>query len=130
MRTDFALAALMALTSTLLGACTTVGNGRMRELDAPQAASQLQPGQTSREDAERLLGRGRILRFEPSGWETWHYLDKQGLPKFIDYLPAVGLVSSSIESGSRELVLLFDAQGRLRKYSLLETPPRMSAPRP
>ena len=124
------IAAPLALSVALLSACTTVGNGRMRQLDAPQAAELLKPGLTSREDAEQLLGRGQVLRFEPSGWESWHYLDKPGLPKFVDSLPVVGLVSSRIDTGSRELLLLFDAQGRLRKYSLLETPPQLKAPTP
>lgn len=122
---------LLALPALLLfTACTTVGNGRMRELDQPQAAALLKPGETTRDDAERLLGRGEVLRFESSGWETWYYLDKQGLPKFVDYLPVVGMVSSNIESGRRELVLLFDAEGRLRKYSLLKVAPRLSSPLP
>lgn len=124
------IAAPLLLSTALLGACTTVGNGCMRELDVPQTAELLKPGQTSREDAERLLGRGRVLRFDPSGWESWHYLDKPGLPKFVDYIPVVGLVSSRIDTGSRELVLLFDAQGRLRQYSLLEIPPQLKPPTP
>ena len=130
MRTKHGISGLLALSAALLCACTTVGNGRMRELDSAQAAALLEPGHTSREDAERLLGRGQVLRFEPSGWESWHYLDKQGLPKFVDHLPVLGLLSSQVESGSRELVLLFDAQGRLRKYSLVEVRPRLKVVTP
>ncbi|MDT9001970.1 hypothetical protein RQP53_22020 [Paucibacter sp. APW11] len=112
-------ALLTALVVALAG-CTTVGNGQMKALDAQQAAQWLQPGRTSRAEAEQKLGRGSVLRFESSGWETWHYFYKDGLPKFLDFVPVVGLVTERVESGSKELVLLFDQHGVLRKYALRE----------
>lgn len=114
---------LIALALAVLSGCTTVGDGQMKALDAQQAAQWLQPGRTSQAEIEQRLGRGSVLRFESSGWQTWHYFYKDGLPKFLDFVPVVGLVTERVESGSKELVLLFDAQGRLRKYALREQGP-------
>lgn len=110
--------ALFALLTLALVGCTTVGNGQMKTLDPQRAAQWLQPGQTSRSEAEQRLGRGKVLRFESSGWETWHYFYKDGLPKLLDFVPVVGLVTERVDSGSKELVLLFDEHGLLRKYAL------------
>ncbi|MEJ6001355.1 hypothetical protein [Paucibacter soli] len=104
----------------VLAGCTTVGNGAMRALDQQQLAQWVQPGRSSRAEVEQRLGRGKVLRFESSGWETWHYYDKDGLPKFLDFVPVVGTLTARVDSGAKELVLLFDAQGTLRKYAWRE----------
>lgn len=108
---------LAALLCATLGGCTTVGNGRVQTLQPAEASSLLHPGQTTRAEAERLLGAGKLLRFD-SGWSTTHYVYRNGLPRALDFVPLVGLVTSAIETPETELVLLFDPDGVLRKYKL------------
>jgi len=100
-----------------LSSCTTVGNGRVRTLQAAEAGQLLQPGKTTRAEAERLLGAGTVLRLD-SGWTTTHYVYRDGPPRFLDFLPVVGLVTSALDTPETELVLLFDEQGLLRKFKL------------
>lgn len=111
-----ALIAILLLGATL-SACTTVGNGRVRTLQASEAEQLLQPGKTTRAEAERQLGTGSVLRFD-SGWSTSHYVYRDGLPRFLDFVPVVGLVTSAIDTPETELVLLFDPDGVLRKFKL------------
>ena len=99
----------------VLAACTSVGNGRMRELHTAETSELLQPGRTTRAEVERLLGAGVALRFE-SGWTTVHYVYRRGLPRVLDFVPVVGLVTSAIDAPETELVLLFDPDGVLRKF--------------
>lgn len=101
----------------VLASCTTVGNGRVRTLQPAEAGQLLQPGMTTRAEAERLLGAGTVLRFD-SGWTTIDYVYRKGPPRFLDYLPVVGLATSALEIQETELVLLFDEQGLLRKFRL------------
>lgn len=105
------------LLCAVLAACTTVGNGRVQTLQAAEARELLHPGQTTRAEAERLLGTGSLLRFD-SGWSTTHYLYRNGLPRALDFVPLVGLVTSAVPATETELVLLFDPDGVLRKYKL------------
>ena len=107
----------LILFCTALAACTTPGNGRVRELKPAEAGELLQPGVTTRADAERLLGIGSTLRFD-SGLTTVHYVYRQGLPRVLDFLPVVGLVTSAIPATETELVLLFDTDGVLRRFKL------------
>lgn len=116
MNRPLALSILIALC-TLQTACTTVGNGRFVQLQAHEAEQLLQPGRTTRAEAERLLGEGSALRFD-SGWTTTHYVYRNGPPRFLDYVPVVGLVTSAMDTPETELVLLFDPDGVLRKYKL------------
>jgi len=99
----------------VLAACTSVGNGRLLELSMTDAGALLQPGRTTRAEAERLLGAGVALRFD-SGWTTTHYVDRRGLPRALDFVPLVGLVTATIDAPETELVLLFDPDGVLRKF--------------
>lgn len=100
-----------------LASCTTVGNGRMVELQPAEAHQLLLPGRTTRAETERLFGAGSVLRFD-SGWATSHYVYRTGLPRFLDFLPVVGLVTSALPAPETELVLLFDPDGVLRKFRL------------
>jgi hypothetical protein len=58
-----------------------------------------------------------VLRFD-SGWATTHYVYRNGLPRFLDFVPVVGLVTSALPARETELVLLFDPDGVLRKFKL------------
>jgi hypothetical protein len=100
-----------------LASCTTAGNGRMMTLQPSEAGQLLQPGKTTRAEAEHLLGAGTVLRFD-SGWSTTHYVYRDWPPRFLDFVPVVGLVSSAMDTSETELVLLFDEQGLLRKFKL------------
>lgn len=110
----------LSLICAGLTACTTVGNGRARDLQPAEATELLRPGSTTRADAERLLGAGTELRLD-SGWATTRYVYRNGLPRFLDFVPILGLATSAIQTPETELVLLFDPQGVLRKLKLRRT---------
>lgn len=108
------------LLCAALAGCTTVGNGRVQTLQSHEAAELLQPGRTTRADAEHLLGAGTVLRFD-SGWSTEHYVYRDGLPRGLDFVPVVGLVTAALPTAETELVLLFSPDGVLRKFKLRRT---------
>jgi len=105
-----------------LAACATAGDERIARLDDARAQALLVAGRTTEADARAALGQGSVVRFR-SGWETWHYAYREGLSKGWDDVPFIGLVTSRSERPTKELVLLFDAGGVLRRYSLQEVPP-------
>ena len=115
------LAARLALAEAALLAagCSTVGNGRLVRLDAPQAQALLVPGRTTKDDVRRAFGDGAVIHFR-SGAETWHYADRRGLAKGWDDVPYVNLIAARLDSPIKELVILFDADGVLRRWSLQE----------
>jgi hypothetical protein len=120
-------AAMLLLLTGLggLGACTTVGNGQMKVLTQKSTGQLLVPGQTSRAEVERSLGQGKAFHFD-SGCEVWVYefQGKQGLPQWVNYVPLVGLVTTYVprKPTEKELRILFDQQGIVQKWLLLDTP--------
>jgi len=111
-----------ALACAGLAACATTGDERIAHLDDARAQSLLVTGRTTEADVRVALGQGSVVRF-PSGWETWHYEYRAGLSKGWDDVPFIGLVTSRSERPTKELVLLFDPEGTLRRYSLQDVTP-------
>lgn len=109
--------AACALTLSLLTACQTTGNGRAFSTSGATLRQQLKPGQTTQAEVLREFGQASVYRYA-NGFETWTYQQTQGLPKFVSYLPVVGLLAPALPDRTRELALLFDAQGVLRKLDL------------
>ena len=109
-------AALLAMAGVVAG-CSTVGNGRIMSLDAVRAQAQFVPGKTTEAEARAAFGQGTVIRFQ-SGFETWQYLYREGVAKGWDDVPYIGLVTHRLDRPTKELVLLFDAQGVLRRWSL------------
>jgi hypothetical protein len=109
--------ALAALAASLAAGCATEGNGRLQQLDDAQAQALLVPGRTTEADARAALGQGTVVRFD-SGWQTWHYIHRNGMAKGWDYVPYINLIAARIGGDEKELVLLFDPDGTLRRWSL------------
>ena len=107
---------LVAIALCVAG-CSTVGNGRIARLDDTQAQALLVPGRTTRDDARQAFGDGAVVRFQ-SGFETWHYVYRDGPAAGWDDVPYVNLIVARIDPPTREIVLLFDATGVLRRWSL------------
>jgi len=115
--------ALAGLACALAAGCATEGNGRLVQLDPAQAQALLVPGTTTEADARTALGQGTVVRFR-SGWETWHYIHRNGMAKAWDYVPYVNLIAARVGGDEKELVLLFDPGGTLRRWSLQANPSR------
>jgi outer membrane protein assembly factor BamE (lipoprotein component of BamABCDE complex) len=109
--------ALAGLACAACAACTTVGNGRLVTLDESAAAGLLVPGKTTEAEVREALGQGTVVKFQ-SGWETWHYVYRKGLAKGWDYVPYVNLVAARIGGDEKELVILFDENGMVKRWSL------------
>ena len=116
MRRRTAIVAMAACVLAFAG-CSTVGNGRVAQLDAAQANQLLVPGRTTRDDARQAFGDAAVIHFQ-SGLETWRYEYREGLAAGWDAVPYVNLIVARIDPPTRELVLLFDTAGVLRRWSL------------
>ena len=108
---------LSVVAALVVAGCSTVGNGRLVELDAAAAHAMLVPGTTTQADVRRALGDGEVVRFQ-SGMQTWHYVYREGLAKDWDDVPFINLIAARLDAPTKELVLLFDATGVLRRWSL------------
>ena len=125
------VATIIAASAVALSAagCGTVGNGRLVQLDSVEARALLIPGTTTQAEVRQALGDGDVVRFA-SGMQTWHYVYREGLAKGWDDVPYIGLITSRLDRPVKELVILFDAAGVLRRWSLQSYRNRERPPEP
>jgi hypothetical protein len=109
--------AAVVVACLMAGGCSTVGNGRLVQLDAVDARTLLVPGRTTQADVRQAFGGGTVIHFD-SGYETWHYIYREGLAKGWDDVPVINLITSQLDRPTKELVILFDPAGVLKRYSL------------
>ena len=77
----------------------------------------LVPGRTTEAEVRDALGQGTVVHFQ-SGMETWHYVYRKGMAKGWDYVPYVNLIAEHLAGDEKELVILFDPAGVVRRWSL------------
>ncbi len=110
---------VVAALALCAAGCSTVGNGRLVPLDAAQAQALLVPGKTTQADVRQALGDGAVIHFQ-SGLETWLYEYREGIAKGWDDVPYVNLIVARLDRPTKELVILFDPAGVLKRWSLQE----------
>jgi outer membrane protein assembly factor BamE (lipoprotein component of BamABCDE complex) len=103
------------LASLLVG-CASPGNGRIETLTQERAAATLVVGTTTKSDVQRELGDASVTTF-PNGREVWFYRFDDNAARFVKYVPLIGRM---VETGTqiRELKILFDQDGKVRKFKL------------
>jgi hypothetical protein len=102
--------------ATAFAGCAATGNGAVTTLTQQGAARTIVVGKSTRADIEAAFGRANVTRFA-NGYELWLY--QVGYSKAVDSMPYVNLVVSSADN-KRELSILFDKDGVVKKYLLMD----------
>ena len=102
-----------------LSGCASLTARPVSEEGARQA---LIVGSSTRADAERAFGLARVVSFA-SGYEVWVYSDKRHVPPGVGLIPLLGPVIAIVGAveHERELVILFDRNGVVKKFRVRES---------
>ena len=103
-----------------LSGCQTMGNGRALSMDEVALTQALKPNQSTKAEVEREFGQAKIYHFA-NGYESWAYQKTEGIPRFVDYLPVVGVFTQFLNDRVTEIAFLFDPQGILRNIDRRES---------
>jgi hypothetical protein len=96
--------------------CAATGNGAAKTLTQQGAAHTIAIGKSTKADIDAAFGTANVTRFA-NGYELWLY--QVGYSKVVDSVPYVNLVVSSADN-KRELSILFDQRGVVKKYQLMD----------
>lgn len=107
----------MLACAVLLGACASSGDLAIADVSAVQAQQLLRIGATSKADVRRLWGDAKVNQFA-SGYEVWSYHYVRHTPKAASLVPVVGMLVKGARHDTRELAVLFDQQGMVRKFQM------------
>lgn len=104
-----------ALAAVLTG-CAATGNGAVRSLTPEHASRTIVIGKSSKADIGAAFGTATVTSYA-GGYEVWLY--QVGYAKVVDSLPYVNLLLNSADN-RKELSILFDHGGLVKKYRLLD----------
>lgn len=106
----------VALFATALSACASTGTVALTTLTQACASETIMIGKSTKAQIRQTYGDADVTPFA-NGLELWLY--QIGYPKIVDSLPYVNLVVNSANN-RRELSILFDNAGVVKKYMLMD----------
>lgn len=100
----------------LLAGCASPNSDKIRTMTDDSAAHAITIGKTTKAEVDAAFGTAIITPYD-NGNEVWLYQYTQGLPRFVDYAPLIGVVTANTRT-IKELTILFDKNGIAKKYRL------------
>lgn len=112
---------LVASIAILVAGCASGGNERLRDQTQASVSQKITEGKTSRAEVKDTLGEATSVSFTDNGSEIWTYKHARATPKAQNFIPVVSLFSRGADVKKKELVILFDKDGIVNRYSMRET---------
>ncbi len=100
--------------------CASTGNMALKDETSESLDAKLSQGMTKGE-VRSLLGDPVSKNFTDSGAEIWRYEYTYQEITAQTLIPIVSLFSSGTKGTSKELIILFDIEDRVKKYSMSES---------
>lgn len=112
---------ILLCASLILGGCVTVGNERMKGQTQESVASKITEGKTTKAEILSEYGDASGVSFTDSGNEIWTYTYTRAKPTPQTFIPIVGLFAGGADTTTNRLVILFNRDGVVSKYTMSET---------
>ena len=113
---------VVVMGASLVGAgCASVGNEKMRDQTQASMSKQIIEGKTTKSEVEAALGSANAVTFTDAGNEIWRYQYAHATPKARNFIPIVGLFSRGADVTTKELVILFDKNSVVSKYTMRDS---------
>jgi len=115
-------ASILALATISLAGCASAGNQSLKTENEATVAQKVVAGKTTKAEIRAMFGSPASTSFTDGGLEIWTYELAHMKADGVDYIPVVGLFGSSASGTKKQLVVLFDDAGTVKKYSMSESP--------
>lgn len=113
---------VLALGLVSLSGCASAGNESLRRETEASVASKMTEGVTTKSQVRSMFGSPAKTSFTDGGLEIWTYEMEKLKADAVSYIPVVNWFGSSASGMKKELVVLFDERGVVRRYSMSESP--------
>ena len=108
-------------TILILGGCASAGNQSLKAESEVSVGEKLKEGQTTKQQVRAVFGSPSETNFTDSGLEIWKYMLVDVTSDAVNYIPVVNLFGSSASGTKKELVVMFDTDGIIKRYSMSES---------
>ena len=102
----------------LLAGCASTGNQALASIDQAQIDQHLVKGKTTKADVLAYLGPANsVTTSNGTIGETWMYMYASSQAKGATFIPVVGLFAGGATGNSKVLMVVFDPQGVVSRYT-------------
>jgi len=106
----------------LVTGCASIGNESIRKESESSVAQKITEGKTSKDEIRSMFGSPISISFTDSGLAIWKYELSKMSADAVSYIPVVNLFGTSSSGTKKELTVLFDEKGIVKRYSMNESP--------
>jgi len=104
-----------------LTACASTGNEQLRTESESTISQKLVEGKTTKAEVKKALGAPLKTSFTDSGLEVWNYEFSNVSLDAVSYIPVVNIFGGSASGKKKELVVMFDQNNIVKRYSMNES---------
>jgi len=113
---------LVLITSlVLLAGCATSGNESLKYVSEDNVTTRITEGVTTKAQIKQSFGSPMKTTFTDSGLETWTYEFSKVHLTGKSYIPIVNIWAGGTTGTKKELVVLFDEKGIVKRYAMNES---------
>lgn len=122
MRKIIYTAGVIMLSLLLLTGCASSGNKSLRKESEASVAQKIFEGKTTKDEVRSLFGSPISTTFTEGGLEIWRYQMAKISADAVNFIPFVNMLGTSATGTKKELTVLFDDKGIVKRYSMSESP--------
>lgn len=111
----------LIVTILILAGCASAGNQTLKAESEGSVSEKLKEGQTTKQEVRNLFGSPSTTDFTDGGLEVWKYELVDVSADAVSYIPIVNLFGSSASGTKKELVVLFDSEDIIKRFSMSES---------
>ena len=101
--------------------CASSGDRAIKDQTQASVAATLTEGVTTKADVQAHLGSPSGISFTDSGREIWTYKYQHATSHAQNFVPFVNWFTNGADVDTKQLVILFNDQGVVSKYTLNES---------
>ncbi|HBG92200.1 MAG TPA: hypothetical protein DDX12_01855 [Nitrospiraceae bacterium] len=102
--------------------CATVGNDSLREESESSVNAKLTVGKTTKAEVKDMFGSPIQTSYTDGGLEIWKYVLSKMSADATNFIPIVNIFAAGSSGTKKELTILFDGNGVVKKYNMSESP--------
>ena len=111
----------MVAFAILSTGCASVGNEQLRKESETTVSTKMSERKTSKAEVRGMFGSPLKTTFTDGGLEIWNYEFSNVSLDAVSYVPIVNLFGGTSSGKKKELVVLFDQAGVVKRYSMSES---------
>lgn len=109
------------LVAMALVGCAAVGNEKLRAETETSVSTKIIEGKTTKQQVREMFGSPEKTMFTDGGLEVWNYEFAKMSADTINYIPVLNLFGSSATGKKKQLVVMFDGNNVVKRYSMSES---------